>query len=98
MQTAIDDQLLKGHQVAALIGWTPETFSRHKKRLIASEGFPSPLPSRFYWRSAVMRWIDTYGDRKTAATASALGKSIASIRVHDDRQKLTEKYVGSNAA
>lgn len=98
MTTAIHDQLLKGKEVAALIGWTPETFSRHKKRLIATEGFPAPLPSRLYWRAAVMRWIETYGDKKAAATASALGKSIASIRVHDDRQALTAKYVGSNAA
>lgn len=98
MQTAKNDQLLKGHQVAALIGWTPETFSRHKKRLIASEGFPSPLPSRFYWRSAVLRWIETYGDNKTAAIAQAQGKSIASARVHEDRRTLTEKYVARNAA
>ncbi|MFC0809093.1 hypothetical protein ACFHWW_27245 [Ensifer sp. P24N7] len=98
MKSEINDQLLKGKEVASLLGWTPETFSRHKKRLIATEGFPAPLPSQYYWRSSVMRWLETYGDKKAAATASALGKSIASIRVHDDRQALTEKYVGSNAA
>ncbi|RVK75450.1 hypothetical protein CN154_15210 [Sinorhizobium meliloti] len=98
MNPATNDQLLKSKEVASLLGWTPETFSRHKKRLIATEGFPAPLPSRRYWRAAVMRWIDTYGDKKAAAIASVHGKSIASIRVHDDRQALTEKYVGSNAA
>ncbi|GCA49275.1 hypothetical protein KGO5_01718 [Sinorhizobium sp. KGO-5] len=92
------DPTMAQREVAAIIGWTPETFSRHKKRLIAFEGFPAPLPSGLYWRASVMRWLETYGDKKAAATASALGKSIASIRVHDDRQALIAKYVGSNAA
>jgi hypothetical protein len=93
-----DRPTMEQREVAALIGWMPDTFSRHKKRLIATEGFPAQLPSGLYWRASVMRWLETYGDKKAAAIASAQGKSIASIRVHADRQALTEKYVGSNAA
>jgi len=96
--TTATDELLKGKDVALLIGCSPETFSRKKPQLIAEEGFPSPLPTGRYWRSAIIRWLDTYGDRKTAALASAQIESIASIRVHDDRLALTAKYVGANAA
>ncbi|CDZ67659.1 Hypothetical protein NGAL_HAMBI2605_59400 [Neorhizobium galegae bv. orientalis] len=85
-------------EVAALIGWTPETFSRHKKKLIASEAFPAPLPSGLYWRESVMRWVETYGQKKAEAAARALTIGIASLRVHGDRESLEAKYVARNAA
>lgn len=89
---------MRAKEVAALLGWTPPTFSRHKNRLISSEGFPAPLPSGLYWRSSVMRWFETYGEKKAAATVNALRNSIASLRIHDDRQNLEAKYVARNAA
>ena len=98
MNPSTTDRLLLGKEVAPLIGWTPETFSRHKQRLIREEAFPAPLPSGRYWLSSVLRWLDTYGERKSAAIASAQNKSIASVRVHSDRASLEAKYVGSNAA
>jgi hypothetical protein len=89
---------MEAREVAALLGWKPGTFSRHKSRLIAEEAMPAPLPGGLYARSAVMRWLDTYADRKAEAAAKMHATVIASLTVHGDRSRLEEKYVARNAA
>lgn len=89
---------MEAKEVAALLGWTPETFSRRKKELIAQHGMPAPLPSRLYWRASVMRWFETYGEKRAASLVDGLRKSIASLRIDNDKARLEAKYVARNAA
>lgn len=85
-------------EVADLLGYSQQTFSRYKRRLIAEEALPRPVPGGRYNRVAVMRWHETYADRKTKAEADALGRTVASMRVAADRARLEEKYVARNTA
>jgi prophage antirepressor-like protein len=85
-------------EVAALLGYTPQTFSRYKRRLIAEEALPRPVPGGRFNRTAILRWHETYADRKAKAEAEAFGRTVASLRVGQDRSRLEEKYLARNAA
>ncbi|MCF6368311.1 helix-turn-helix transcriptional regulator [Rhizobium halophilum] len=85
-------------EVADLLGYTPQTFSRYKRRLIAEEALPRPVPGGRFNRAAVLRWHETYADRKAKAEAEALGRTVASLRIGQARSRLEEKYLPRNAA
>lgn len=84
---------MEAAEVATLLGLSRGHFSRIKKDLIANDGLPAPLPGRRYSRKAIMSWIESYGARKSQATA----KSIASLNVSWDRAKLEATYLGRAA-
>lgn len=89
---------MTAREVAALLGYTDQTFSRYKRRLIAEEGLPCPVPGGRFNRAAVLRWHETYADRKAKAEAEATGRTVASLRIGEARSRLEEKYVARNAA
>ena len=62
---------LRQHQVAAKLAVSIDWFYRNKKRLIAEEGFPAPVPGlgQVWLEEAVDTWL-------TARAAGAAPKSI----------------------
>jgi len=89
---------MTAQDVADLLGYTLQTFARYKRRLITEEALPRPVPGGRFNRAAVLRWHETYADRKAKAEAEALGRTVASLRVGADRSRLEDKYVARNAA
>lgn len=84
---------MEAAEAAALLGFTRAHFSRRKKDLIAREGMPAPLPGGRFSRSAFLRWVETYGERKTREAET----SIASVRASWDRARLEARYLGRAA-
>lgn len=71
----LQEQRVEAREMAALLGYTPDYFSRIVPDLIANHGMPHPLPSsrrraRIWSRAAVLRWLDTYADMRARAVAT----------------------------
>ncbi|RXT29341.1 hypothetical protein B5P46_11710 [Rhizobium leguminosarum] len=85
-------------EIAAALELTKEHFLRKVRTLTEMEGMPARLPGnarRPRWsRTAVSRWLDTYGDRKRAAET----KAEADEAVLANRQALHLAYVRPDRA
>lgn len=94
----LKDDTVGAEEIAAALELTKEHFLRKARALVEMEGMPARLPGnarRQRWsRTAVTRWLDSYGDRKRAAET----KAEADEAVLANRQALHLAYVRPDRA
>ncbi|MCJ7993247.1 hypothetical protein J5N58_01370 [Rhizobium cremeum] len=73
---SLQEQRVEAREIAAVLDYTPDYFSRIVPDLIQNHGMPHPLPSsrrraRIWSRAAITRWLENYADRRAVAAAAA---------------------------
>ncbi|ATN34767.1 hypothetical protein ACO34A_13250 [Rhizobium sp. ACO-34A] len=83
----LQEKRVEAREIAALLDYTPDYFSRIVPDLIANHGMPYPLPSsrrraRIWSRAAITRWLDSYADMRasTGAPDKPLPQDISAQR------------------
>ncbi|WFS02188.1 hypothetical protein [Rhizobium tumorigenes] len=88
--TPLTETTIEAGEIAAALGWKPETFLRKVSGLVKTEGMPERLPGRRRWsRLAIERWIGTYADRAARQRDSAR----AATNIATDNARLRGTYV-----
>lgn len=95
----LQEQRVEAREIAALLDYTPDYFSRIVPDLIANHGMPHPLPSsrrraRIWSRAAITRWLDGYAGMRAVTIAA---EKPLPADIHAERSRLRLAYSSEGA-